>query len=160
MKKIIIIAVAAIALVGASIGGTLFLVGGDAPVPVAEGGAGAAATAEPAMAAAVIRKTLYYNVQPEFVVNLQSPSRKDFLMIELAIAAYDQKQLDVIDDNMPELRNELLLLFGTQKSQDLTSETGKAELRMAAREAVDKLLVKHYGPVPVADVFLTRFVMQ
>jgi len=153
MKKILMLAGGALLLVGASIGGTLFLAGGQAAAPGVAG-------APPEVAAAVIPKVLYYNVQPEFVVNLKPPSRDEFLMVELAIAAYDQDQLDTIDDNMPELRHELLMLFGRQKSQDLRSEEGKAELRTEAIAIIDSLVEKHFGPAPVNDVFLTRFVMQ
>jgi len=153
MKKILMIAGGALLLVGASVGGTLMLSGGGAP----SGGSMAAA---PKVADAVIPKALYYNVQPEFVVNLKPPSRDQFLMVELAIAAYDQKQLDTIDNNMPELRHELLMLFGRQKSQDLRTEEGKAQLRTEAIALIDALIEKHFGVAPVNDVFLTRFVMQ
>jgi len=153
MKKTIMLAGGALVLAVASIGATVMLIDGPSQIAAAGGGA-------PAMQAAGISKALYYNVQPEFVVNLESPSSDRFLMVELAIAAYDQKQLDTIDDNMPELRNELLTLFARQKSQDLRSEEGKATLRQDAVAIIDALIEKHYGVAPVTDVFLTRFVMQ
>lgn len=154
MKKAIILGVGALALCGVSAGVGLWLVGGsDEPVAGASGAPG-----EPA--AALPEKTYYYSMQPEFVVNLASPSRERFLMIEMSVATHDEAHVEMLETHMPELRNELLTLLGGRQSAELATGAGKRELRDDVRTRVDALLQKHGDVAPVADVFLTRFVMQ
>ena len=150
MNKMIVIGAGALVLVGAAGGGAMLLLGGDEPV--------AAVPGDPA--AALPDETFYYRMQPEFVVNLPQPSRDRFLMVELAVATSEEEHLELLEEHMPELRNDLLTLFGGRDGATLATVEGKRELRDAARDSVDALLARHDDPTPVKDVFLTRFVMQ
>ncbi len=152
MKKAILIGAGAVVLCAVSAGAFLLLTGGS-PGPDAE-----AALGEPA--AAVPEKTHYFSMQPEFVVNLAQPSRERFLMVELSVATHEEEHVELLETHMPELRNELLTLLGGRQSAELASEDGKQELRDDVRERIDALIARHADPLPVADVFLTRFVMQ
>ena len=147
----------ALVLVGATIGGTLFL----APKPeVAVGPDGAPAVAA-ALPKAVPLERFYFNIHPEFVVNFdEGRSSPKFLMLEMTAATSDEKAKNAIDDHIPELRNNLLMMLAEQKSADLKSTAGKDVLREKAFEIVEELVAKHYGPGRVTDVFFTRFVMQ
>ena len=155
MNKMILIGVGAVALVGASVGGAVFVMNqGKADVAGIPGA--------PVVAAALPAETYYYRLQPEFVVNLPQPSRDRFLMVELAVATEQERHLDILEQHMPELRNELLTLFGGRDGETLGTADGKRAMRDDARERVDALLARHDDeePEPVKDVFLTRFVMQ
>ena len=157
-KKLVAGGIAGVlATVGLSVGGALFAVGAFAPPVVAELDAeGEDAPGEPAAAL----PTFYHPIQPEFVVNLAAPSRAKFLMLELAVATHAEDQLAELEDHMPELRNDLLMLFSEVDAAALGTGEGKRALRESVRERVDALLQKHGEGPPIEDVYLTRFVMQ
>ena len=144
-------------MVGASIGGTLFLSPDKAPVATNQNGE-PIVPAEAALAEPLER--FYHNIHPEFVINFQGKSSPKFLMLEISAATSDEKASNAIDDHSPELRNNLIMMLGEQNSKDLQTTSGKDALREKAFLVVDELVTKHYGPGRVTDVFFTRFVMQ
>lgn len=153
MKKIILIAVGALALVGISVGASVFIIGSkQAAAPEGQ----AAVMAEPPQAMV----THYFDFKPEFIVNFSGKGRGQYLMTEISVATHDEKALEVLENHKPELRNDLLMLFGSQDSNFLTTEEGKIKLRQAALETVQGVVEKHYGQPAVNDVFFTRFVVQ
>lgn len=159
MKKMIMMVGGALVLVGASVGGTMFLSPKPAaPAVDADGNPLPAPAAALPLAAPLERH--YYNIHPEFVVNFQNQSAPKFLMIEMTAATSDEKAKNAIDDHIPELRNNLLMMLGEQVSDDLETTEGKDALREKAFELVEEVVAKHYGPGRVTDVFFTRFVMQ
>ena len=144
-------------MVGAAVGGTLFFALKKAPDVVNANG-------EPIVGAALpLAKPLeryYFNIHPEFVINFEGRSSPKFLMQEMTAATSDEKAKNAIDDHIPELRNNLLMMLGEQNSADLLTTSGKDALREKAQIIVEELVARHYGPGRVTDVFFTRFVMQ
>ena len=151
MKKILMIGGGALLLVGVSVGSSLFLVNAMKPEP-------AVAAAEPVEE--LPEEVFYYNVQPEFVVNFQGKTRMKFLMIEMVVATHDDAVLAILSDHDPELRNSLLMLLAEQDSEVLKTAEGKQTLRDDALARITEVVDKHYKPESVADVFITRLVMQ
>lgn len=147
----------ALLLVGASIGGTLMLSPSKAEGPVYADGQ-PVATAEAIQPETMER--FYYNAHPEFVINFHEKRSPKYLMLELTAATNNEAAKNAIDDHSPELRNNLIMLFAEQKSEELKTAEGKDALREKAFAIVDELVTKHYGPNRVTDVFFTRFVMQ
>ncbi len=152
MKKYIIMAVGALALVGVSVGASLFIIGGQQPPPAAEG---AAVEAEPPPT-----ETLYFEFKPEFVVNFSATGRAKFFMAEVSVSTEDADVLESLAVHNPELRNDLLMLFGNQDSDMLSTAEGKVKLRQDTLETVQAVVEKHYGSPAIKDVFFTRFVVQ
>lgn len=151
MKKYIIMGVGALALVGVSVGASLFLTGALSKEPEVEAAEPAEELPEP---------VFYYDVKPEFVVNFQGKSRSKFLMIELVVATSDEQVLTILGDHNAELRNNLLLLLAEQDSEELKTAAGKETLRSDALERVEAVVTNHYEPEKVKDIFITRLVMQ
>lgn len=155
MKKWVLFGVGGLLLVGLGVGGAMLLMKPSAPMTNAEG-----ASLPPVVAAA--RPVHYYSLKPEFVVNFQETGRgkPQFMMVEMSIATHDEDVLEVIENHMPELRNDLLMLLAEQKSEVLATPDGKSALRENAIAAVDSVVAKYHGAERVDDVYLTRFVMQ
>ncbi len=154
MKKMILLGVAAFVLIGVSVGASLFFTGAfDKEEPVA--GAAGPVEEDP-----LPEEILYYNVQPEFVVNFQGKTRMKFLMIEMAVATRDEEVLVVLDDHDPELRNTLLLLLSEQNSEVLNTVEGKQALQKSAMARIDEVVGKYYRNERILDVLITRLVMQ
>lgn len=154
MKKMILMGVGALALVGISVGASLFFTG-------------ALNKQEPALDAAMppgseplSEDTYYYNIQPEFVVNFKGKSRVKFLMIEMTVATHDEEVLVILDDHDPEVRNALLMLLARQNSEELKTPEGKQALRDEALSQIDEVIGRHYRTERIHDVFITRLVMQ
>ena len=152
MKKMILIAVGALALVGISVGASLFLTGALNKEPAA---GAAMEEAEP-----LPEEVHYYNVQPEFVVNFKGKTRVKFLMIEMVVASHDEEVPVILSDHDPELRNSWLMLLAEQDSEVLKTAEGKQALRDAAMARIDEVVSNHYKPERILDVFITRLVMQ
>jgi len=152
-KMIIIIGLVVLVLVGASVGLTLFLIGGDkADAPVAE---------EQATEEAPPAKAIYMSLAPPFVVNFQSDKgRTRFLQVSLKAMTRDEAVLNVVSQHMPLIRNNLILLFSKQKLDDLLTADGKQKLRGEVLAEIQKVVEKEYGKPAVEDVYFTSFVIQ
>ena len=163
MKKMIMMVGGALVLVGASVGGTLFLAPKPEAPPAVDAEGNPIVAPPPPAAALPLATPLerhYYNIHPEFVINFGGQSTPKFLMIEMTAATSDEKAHNAIDDHIPELRNNLLMMLSEQASDDLDTTEGKVALRAKAFDVVEAVVAKHYGPGRVTDVFFTRFVMQ
>ncbi len=174
MKKIIIIVVAVLLLVGGAVGATLYFTGALSEEPVDEEavesedgegeddaeGEGKSKKKKKKRKKGEDLETFYFHLQPEFVVNFGAKARPRYLMLEVSASTYDEKVLEIMDTHMPEIRNDLILLYGSQDSKILSTTEGKNELRAKTLEAIQKVLLKHYDDEGIEDVFFTRFVMQ
>jgi flagellar protein FliL len=104
---------------------------------------------------------LYLALDPPFVVNFQADQLVRFLQISVEVMSRDQKTLDLLKNNDPVVRNDLLILLGNQKYTELSTPAGKEQLRADALAAIRKDLVQAGGdPKLVEAVYFTSFVMQ
>lgn len=104
---------------------------------------------------------LYLPLDPPFVVNFQADQLVRFLQISVEVMSRDQKTLDLLKNNDPVVRNDLLILLGSQKYTELSTPAGKEQLRTDALGAIRKDLVQAGGdPKLVEAVYFTSFVMQ
>jgi flagellar protein FliL len=73
----------------------------------------------------------------------------------------DSAMAQILKDNDPAIRNDLLMLFGGQIANDIGTRDGKETLRKETLETV-RSLVKNEGGKPelVEAVYFTTFVMQ
>lgn len=155
----------ALALVGVSVGASLFFTGAfDKPEPVLEGAAPEGQPVEPVVivehAPPLSDDVFYHNIQPEFVVNFQGKSRVKFLMIEMVVATHDEEILPILTDHDPEIRNTLLGLLSEQDSDVLKTAEGKQALRDDALQRIDKVVGRYYRTERIKEVYITRLVMQ
>jgi len=73
----------------------------------------------------------------------------------------DPKTLELLKDNDPVVRNDLLILLANQKYSVLASPAGKQQLRADALAVIRKDLAQAGGdPSSVEAVYFTSFVMQ
>jgi flagellar FliL protein len=157
MKKIIIMVAGALLLIGASVGGTLFLTGGFDKKEPAIGEDGEVIDAEEEKAPP---ETFYYQFKPEFIVNFSGKTRGRYFMIEVSASTEDEEVLATLEKHNPEIRNDLLVLFSDQDAALVNTASGKVKLRADALSTLQKVVEKHMGVVGVKDIFFTRFVVQ
>jgi flagellar protein FliL len=104
---------------------------------------------------------IYVGMEPPFVANFGPTQASRFLQVTVQLLTRDQATSQVLRDNDPMLRNDLLALFGNQNSETLTTPEGKEALRKQALDTV-RAVVKAEGGDPdlVENIFFTTFVMQ
>jgi flagellar FliL protein len=143
--------VVALLLVGAGVGGWLaFKPKGDA--------ATAAAGDRPA---APHSAALYYKYDPAFVVNFGGEGSARYLQVMVEAMTRDAAMLELLKNNEPAVRNDLVLLFSSQDNATLLSADGKEKLRAAALEAVRKVIGAEGGDGKLIEsVYFTSFVIQ
>ena len=147
--KLILIVVGALILVGGSIGGTLLIVGGDsAEVEVEE--EVEISRGDPS----------YVELKPAFTVNLAPEDPVGFLQISMQVLTFNDDVAEELEKHKPLIRNNLLVLFGQQKSVELRAPDGKERLQQSALETVQTVINEHGSGGEVDNVFFTSFVMQ
>ncbi len=151
-KKLILIIAGMVLLVGGSIGGTLLIVGG--------GGDDSAETEVEEEVEVVRGDPNYIDLKPAFTVNLAPEDPVGFLQISMQVLTFDDDVADELEKHKPLIRNNLVVLFGHQKSADLRALQGKEQLQKSALETVQTIINEHGSGGPVDNVFFTSFVMQ
>jgi flagellar FliL protein len=141
----------ALLLVGGAVGGWL------AFKPKADG----AATADKPEKQKPAAAALYFKFDPAFVVNFGGEGSARYLQVMVETMTRDPIMLDLIKNNEPAVRNDLVLLFSSQESATLLSNEGKEKLRQAALEAIRKVVAAEGGdPKLIESVYFTSFVIQ
>lgn len=105
-------------------------------------------------------ETFYHEFDPEFVANFSGDSEAKFLMTEITVVTEDEAVLGILAERNPEIRNDLLMLFGEQDGGHVITNEGRMELREKTLKTVQNVVEKHYGKPGVKDVYFTRFVVQ
>lgn len=104
---------------------------------------------------------LFLALDPPFVVNFDSEQAVRFLQVAVQLETRDPATIEMLKTNDPIVRNDLLLLFGTQKYARLSTREGKEALRTEALEDVRKVIAAAGGhPERLEAVYFTSFVMQ
>lgn len=148
-KKLIIIAAAAVVLIGGGVTAFLLMRGGDK-----KAGEAHVEKVEPK------KPSLYVPLEPPFVVNFQSGPAK-FLQVAVQLMTREPEFVEFLKSHDPAIRNDLLLLLGAQKVDELSTREGKEHLREEALAAVRKLIKDEGGePEKLENLYFTSFVMQ
>jgi len=104
---------------------------------------------------------LYLALDPPFVVNFQADQLVRFLQVSVEVMSRDPQTLQLMKDNDPVLRNDLLILLANQKYTVLATPPGKEQLRADALATIRNDVTQAGGnPKFVEAVYFTSFVMQ
>ncbi|MCW8919164.1 MAG: flagellar basal body-associated FliL family protein [Gammaproteobacteria bacterium] len=148
-KKIIIIALVGLLLVAAGIGGTLMLLGGgEKDESVAEGNE-----------KVQVPKAHYLGLE-NMVVNFAQKGPVKHLQVEMQLMAHNPEVLTAVEEHMPVVRNDILVLLSSQNHEQLSSREGKELLRGELLAAVQRIVKENAGLDGPQAVYFTNFVMQ
>ncbi len=107
---------------------------------------------------------LYLPLDPPLVVSLEDKGTIRFLQVTVELLSRDEKVIADLKTNMPVIRNNLLMLMGSQSIASLTNREDKETLRQQSLTEVRKILaVNPTGEKPpgtVEDLYFTSFVVQ
>ncbi len=159
LKLIIILLLGLLVLGGGGGAAWYFLViKGDR---VAEADAGMEAAGEPAVQKKKNKEPpLFTGLDPAFVVSFKDQSQARFMQLSVELMSRDPEVIEAIDQYKPMLRNNLLLLFSSQKFEDVITREGKERLLEQSLEEVNDTLSNEAGIDGVEAVYFTAFVAQ
>jgi flagellar protein FliL len=104
---------------------------------------------------------LYYKFDPPFVVNFGGEGSTRYLQVTVEAMARDAGILDVLKNNEPAVRNDLVMLFSSQDSAALMTADGKEKLRTATLASIRKVLdAENADSKKIEAVYFTSFVIQ
>jgi len=115
----------------------------------------------PKLEAAMHGPPVYIALDPPFVVNFEAQQLVRFLQVTVQLMSRDPQTVELLHANDPVVRNDLLLLFGNQRYEVISTRDGKETLRKQALD-VARHVVEQAGGKPdrVEAVYFTSFVMQ
>lgn len=103
---------------------------------------------------------IYLPLKP-FVVNFQAGQVVRYLQVSIQVMSRDPKTIGLLKQNDPMIRNDLLLLLGSQQYRALDTEAGKEQLRAQVLGVIRKVAVENGGKAGLVEaVYFTSFVMQ
>lgn len=103
----------------------------------------------------------YVKLDPPFVVNFESKGMMRFLQVTVEVMTRDLATVDLIKQNDPMIRNDLILLFGNQTYDTISTREGKDQLRAEALKVVSDVITAEGGNgSKVEQLYFTSFVMQ
>lgn len=155
LKKIILLVVMALVLIGASVGGTLFFLGGDK----AEEGE-AAATAEAAEPEETQSPAVYVPIKPALVINFMSNGRRRLLEVSVTIMSRDMEVVTALQSNIQLVKHNLNNVIASHAFEELQTDEGKELMRQAALKKMQDLMQQEIGNDKVEQVLFESFVMQ
>ena len=104
---------------------------------------------------------IYVEFQPPFVVNFDAKGVMRFLQVSMQVMTRDHETSELIKLHDPKIRNNMLLLLGSQTLDTISTIEAKEELRKKALETIVKIVDDEGGEgKKVEDLFFTSFVMQ
>ncbi len=157
-KKILVIALGMLLLVGVGVGITYFLLAPsdeDTSQEVAQGGETGEKEEEKGPA-------IYWDFEPVFVVNLSPDGKSRAKMLQIGVQALTRSEdlIEFLKHNDPMIRHHFLKLFGSRTASGLASRKGKEKLQEDVLKELQRIVDEQGGTGTVEAVFFTSFVMQ
>jgi flagellar FliL protein len=174
-KKLLIIIAAAVVALGAAGGGAWFFMNkghadeeavadadeGEHDAKDAKKEKGKGKKDKKGKAAEPKLPAIYVEFEPPFVVNFDAKGVMRFLQISIQVMTRDHETSEMIKLHDPKIRNNMLLLLGSQTYDTISTVEGKEGLRKQALETIAKVVSDEGGEAKkVEDLYFTSFVMQ
>ena len=104
---------------------------------------------------------IYVEFEPPFVVNFDAKGVMRFLQVSIQVLTRDHETSELIKQNEPKVRNDMLMLLGAQTLDTISTTQAKEALRKQALGAIVKIVDDEGGEgKKVEDLYFTSFVMQ
>ncbi len=106
------------------------------------------------------KPALYQKLEPTFVVNFQAEEALRFLQVSVELMTRDEKIIAAVEQHMPIIRNNLIILFSSQDFTTISTRVGKERIRAQTLSEIQKVMKEKTGRPGVEEVYFTSFVMQ
>lgn len=95
-----------------------------------------------------------------FVVNLLPEESNSYLQVGLTIKTHETEIVQAIDNQMPEIRNRILLLLSSKKASEISTIIGKQQLTAEITNELRQVFDSEEMQSDIVDVLFTSFVIQ
>ena len=103
----------------------------------------------------------YVNLDPPFVVNFEAEAAVRFLQVTIGVMTRDPLIEQLVKDNDPRVRNDMLMILSGQNYASVSTNEGKEALRTKCLDAVRAIVKDMRGdPEKIEALYFTSFVMQ
>lgn len=105
-------------------------------------------------------QSFFYTIRPPFTVNFIASRSAKFLRISVDLVVSNEDAIDYIEDSLPFIKNDLVILFSSKSFDELKTPEGKEQLRAEALDRVQSILKRESGKPWVKSILFTSFVMD
>lgn len=155
LKKILLFTVVALVLIGASVGGTIAVLGMlKDEEPMASEDATAEDIEPPQMPA------IYYPLKPEYIVNIDARGRRRYLRLDLTVLTREDDVIAAIETHRATVDHIVTMISGGQIFEEIQTVEGKEFLRLQLLQELQAMFEKEIGKTGIEQVLFTNFVMQ
>jgi flagellar FliL protein len=159
-SKLLLIIIVAVVVAAAAGGGAYFFLAGKSH-DAAEAKSDKKVHADKGAEKTPKGPATYIKMDPPFVVNFEAKGLMRFLQVSVEVMTRDPATAELLKLHDPRIRNDLLMLFGNQQYESISSREGKESLRADALKTVANVIKSEGGDgKQVEQLFFTSFVMQ
>jgi flagellar FliL protein len=104
----------------------------------------------------------YVDLHPDFTIGIGNGNTGQFILIAFSVLTYYDDTEQAIRDNLPIIRNNIILMVGKKSLGELTTEGGKFKLQQEVQAEVESVITHNSagGILDIDRVFFTKFLMQ
>jgi flagellar FliL protein len=103
---------------------------------------------------------LYLILKPPFVIKAKSSGRQRYLQMEVALVTRDEKKLDQLKENIPQIRNAIVTSMGAQVLEELLQPEGREALQQSLLADLQAFMEEEHNDPLIDQVLFTTFIMQ
>jgi flagellar FliL protein len=127
--------------------------------PAAEDSAAEKGAVAPEAAVPKEKPPVFVTLEP-FTVNLQPDNGDQYLQVGLVVKVTETATTDAIKQQMPEIRNRVLLLLSSKKASEISTVAGKQQLSTEVMNEVRQPLGPEKLQQGITGVLFTSFIIQ
>ena len=107
-------------------------------------------------------QAIYLPIKPQFVVNYGGAGRLRYLKAEVSVRLATTNAAHAVREHLPYVRHNLVMLFASQTNETVSSQEGKEQILIDARESIRDILERENGIAreEVVDVYFNTFFVQ
>jgi flagellar FliL protein len=155
ISRMVLLVLAALLLVGISVGATLFMAGMLGSPAALE-----AVPAADSSGSQAKRPPIYVEFGEPFVVNFVEGNQIRYLQVRIEGMTRDPSVPPQVSKHLPRIRNNLVFMFSGFDYASLTTVAGKQRIRDEALAEVQNVLRQEIGDPGIEAIYFTSFVMQ
>ena len=104
---------------------------------------------------------IYQGLHPALVVNFRDAlGEPHFMQIEMEVMARDQDVINAVREHTPVIRNNLILLYGNAKYEEVTTRAGKEKLLADGLAEIQAIMAERVGEPNVEALYFTSLIIQ
>ena len=103
----------------------------------------------------------YFQLEPDIITNyIKTGKRIGFVRITVELMAKSSRNLSLIDDHEPLIRDKIITILGEQTEAVVKSITERETIRKRCLDEVNEMLQAEIGKKPLEDLLFTKYIYQ